>query len=165
MQLSFIPALKYGSALQHKRTVRSPRSRARKRSPGTHGQPAMQVLRGLQFFALGYAHFGHRGYAARKRSFSPGALDVDLSGRHYVVTGASSGLGRAAAEALAARGGTVHLVCRGKEKAQSVADGIAAAGGTAVVHVCDLSSLRDVERFASTWGMHVLIVLLIMQVY
>lgn len=112
----------------------------------------MQAFRGLQFFALGYAHFGHRGYAARKHTFTPGALDVDLSGRHYVVTGASSGLGRAAAEALAARGGTVHLVCRGAAKAQSVADGIAAKGGNAVVHICDLSSLKDVERFAQSWG-------------
>lgn len=112
----------------------------------------MQALRGAQFFALGYMHFGHRGHAARKRTFTPGALDVDLSGRHYVVTGASSGLGRAAAEALASRGGTVHLVCRGEAKANEVAEGIRKTGGEAHVHLCDISSMGEVQRFAKSWG-------------
>lgn len=112
----------------------------------------MQWLRSAQFLVLGYSTFGARGYRQRAPHFTPGALDVDLQGKHYVITGASSGLGRAAAEELGRRGATVHLVVRNPSRAEGVVKCITEEGGTPHVHVCDLSSLKSVESFVSKWG-------------
>ena len=64
---------------------------------------------------------------------------MHLSGKTVLVTGASSGIGRATALDAARRGATVILVARTQAKLEEVADGIRAAGGTAHVHPIDLS--------------------------
>ncbi|GAA4970121.1 SDR family NAD(P)-dependent oxidoreductase [Actinoplanes utahensis] len=56
-----------------------------------------------------------------------------------VVTGASSGIGRAVAVRLAARGDTVILAARRAAQLEAVTDEIAAAGGTALPVVTDVS--------------------------
>jgi dehydrogenase/reductase SDR family member 12 len=76
---------------------------------------------------------------------------VDLTGRSFLVTGANSGLGRAAALALAARGGSVHMLCRSRERGESAAAAVRAVApdpAAVTLHVCDLASLADVRRFA-----------------
>ncbi|QIK74962.1 SDR family NAD(P)-dependent oxidoreductase [Nocardioides piscis] len=77
----------------------------------------------------------------------PGAL----TGRHCLVTGASSGLGIATAEGLAALGAQVHLVVRDEEKGARVRDEIVARQPTADLRVwrCDVGDLVDVRRFAA----------------
>lgn len=50
------------------------------------------------------ASYPATGYWLRRRGWDPAALDVDLTGKVCVVTGASRGLGFAAARALARRG-------------------------------------------------------------
>lgn len=112
----------------------------------------MQWLRSAQFLVLGFTSFGARGYHQREPHFTRGALDRDLRGKHYVVTGASSGLGRSCSEELGRRGATVHLVVRSAARAEEVAANITASGGTPVVHICDLSSLSSVQSFADRWG-------------
>ncbi|MDP3969954.1 MAG: SDR family NAD(P)-dependent oxidoreductase [Nocardioides sp.] len=79
----------------------------------------------------------------------PGA--GSLAGRHVVVTGASSGLGTATAEGLAALGATVHLVVRDLEKGARVRDELAARRAGATYHLwrCDVGDLDDVRRFAA----------------
>lgn len=68
--------------------------------------------------------------------------------RPTVVTGASSGIGAAAAAALAAAGHPVMLGARRVEKCEEVAAGIRAAGGEAHVHRLDLAEAASVEEFA-----------------
>lgn len=67
---------------------------------------------------------------------------ADLSGRTAVVTGATSGIGRAIAAALAERG--VHVAVSGRDPAavEAVAKELAAAGGAATPLIADA---RDVE--------------------
>jgi short-subunit dehydrogenase len=63
-----------------------------------------------------------------------------------VVTGASSGIGEALARALAARGARVALVARRGDRLEAVVREIAAAGGEAEPHVCDVSHAEAVAR-------------------
>lgn len=67
----------------------------------------------------------------------------DLAGRTIVITGASSGLGAAAASALAARGAELALVGRNRERTLAVAG---ATGGTAFF--ADFDRLDDVRELA-----------------
>jgi len=76
------------------------------------------------------------------------ALLPDLTGRTIIVTGATSGLGKATADALAHAGAHVVLAVRNPAKGQAVAEGIA---GDIEVRELDLSSLSSVRAFASSW--------------
>lgn len=64
---------------------------------------------------------------------------MSFAGQVALVTGASSGIGRALAKALAAEGCKVGLVARRREQLESLAAEIASAGGTAAVGVADIS--------------------------
>lgn len=78
-----------------------------------------------------------------------GSLESAVAGRVVLVTGASSGIGRAAARRIAAAGGVVVLVARGVERLEEARAEIEAAGGEAHVHACDLTDLDDVGRMAA----------------
>jgi short-subunit dehydrogenase len=60
-----------------------------------------------------------------------------------VVTGASSGIGRAIAKVLAAEGCKVGLVARRRDRLESLAAEIAATGGTAAVGAADISDRQQ----------------------
>lgn len=65
-----------------------------------------------------------------------------------VVTGAGSGIGRAFALEIAARGGRVVCSDIRLETAQETADSIIAGGGEALTVLCDVSDLKSVEALA-----------------
>ncbi|MDB5412363.1 MAG: family NAD(P)-dependent oxidoreductase [Rubritepida sp.] len=71
-----------------------------------------------------------------------------LSGKIVWVTGAGSGIGEAAAIALAEEGATLILTGRTKEKLETVAEKIKAAGGTAHVKTADLAKAPAVQKVA-----------------
>ena len=79
-----------------------------------------------------------------------------LKDKVIVITGASSGIGRAMAEVYAAAGARVVLGARSGEKLKEIADGIAAAGGCAVWCATDVVSEDDCRRLidtaVETWG-------------
>lgn len=66
-------------------------------------------------------------------------------GRHIVVTGASSGIGRAIAERLAAEGALVNLLARREPELRQVAAGILHQGRQAAAVPCDLTDPASVE--------------------
>jgi NADP-dependent 3-hydroxy acid dehydrogenase YdfG len=76
--------------------------------------------------------------------------DLPLSGRVAVVTGASSGIGRATALALAADGARVAVTARRQDRLDALAEEIAAAGGTALPLALDVTDPAAVERVAAT---------------
>src|SRR5262249_19249428 len=90
-------------------------------------------------------------YAARlwgywERELDPGLGSVQtlkeaLDGKHVMITGASSGIGRATALKVAAAGGVPLLVARNVERLEEVRAEIVAAGGTAYVYAADLSDV------------------------
>jgi NAD(P)-dependent dehydrogenase (short-subunit alcohol dehydrogenase family) len=71
-----------------------------------------------------------------------------MTGRTVIVTGANSGIGRAAASVLAGAGASVVLAVRNIEKGQAAA---AAMPGKTDVRRLDLASLESVREFASSW--------------
>ena len=68
-----------------------------------------------------------------------------INGRTVVITGASSGIGRATALKVAAAGGVPLLVARGVEKLDALRDEIEAAGGAAHVYSADLSEMDAID--------------------
>ena len=97
-------------------------------------------------------------YAARLWDYWERNLDPDLfrdrslsgavRGKVVLITGASSGIGKASAVKVADAGATVLLVARTVEKLEETKAEIDAAGGTAHIHRCDLADIADVERMA-----------------
>jgi NAD(P)-dependent dehydrogenase (short-subunit alcohol dehydrogenase family) len=73
----------------------------------------------------------------------------DMTGRSVIVTGANSGIGRAAARAFAGAGARVVLAVRHTAKGETAA---AAMPGTAEVRRLDLASLASIRDFADGWS-------------
>jgi NAD(P)-dependent dehydrogenase (short-subunit alcohol dehydrogenase family) len=72
----------------------------------------------------------------------------DIAGRTVIVTGANSGIGRAAAGALAGAGARVVLAVRNLEKGELAASSMP---GDREVRRLDLASLASVREFATAW--------------
>ena len=68
-----------------------------------------------------------------------------INAKTVIITGASSGIGRATALQVAAAGGIPLLVARGMEKLEALRDEIAALGGTAHVYSADLSDMEAID--------------------
>jgi NAD(P)-dependent dehydrogenase (short-subunit alcohol dehydrogenase family) len=94
-------------------------------------------------------------YAGRLWDYWEREMDPDLSrdrtlgeavdGRRVLITGASSGIGRATALKVAAAGGVPLLVARNVEKLEEVRAEIVASGGAAYVYAADMSDMESVD--------------------
>ncbi len=80
--------------------------------------------------------------------FKDRSLSAAVRGKVVLITGASSGIGKATAVKAADAGATVLLVARSIEKLEETKREIEAAGGVAHIHRCDLADMEDVERMA-----------------
>ena len=74
------------------------------------------------------------------------ALQVDLSAKTAIVTGASQGLGKAVALLLAANGARVACVARSVDKLNETVQQIQDAGGQAEAFACDVTDRESVDE-------------------
>jgi dehydrogenase/reductase SDR family member 12 len=88
--------------------------------------------------------FTNVGYWLHSRDHQP--LDIDMSGRTVLITGATGGLGRAGAEKLAAMGARTLIVGRNAEK---LAAATADIGGEVSGYQCDLSLMSEIRGLAT----------------
>jgi NAD(P)-dependent dehydrogenase (short-subunit alcohol dehydrogenase family) len=99
-----------------------------------------------------------RSYAATLWDYWEQNLDPDIRndkasakavhGKTVVITGATSGIGKATALRVAALGGIAILVARGPEKLEQTKGDIIAQGGKAHAYACDLSDLEEIDKLA-----------------
>ena len=73
-----------------------------------------------------------------------------IRGKVVVITGASSGLGEAAARFLSAQGATVVLGARRSDRLQSLADELSGSGGKALAVATDVTHRNQVKRLVDT---------------
>jgi NAD(P)-dependent dehydrogenase (short-subunit alcohol dehydrogenase family) len=97
----------------------------------------------------GVLGFTRLGYRSARRHWNP--VSAYLHDRHILITGATSGLGLATAEALAARGAELTLVARDASKARSVAQDLERRFGNKRIHVeiAELSMLEEVRALTA----------------
>lgn len=123
----------------------------------------MSIYRNTVWFLKGMQEYTRSGYESAAKRFNPTDLEVNLSGRSFMITGANSGIGKATAQEIATRGGTVHMVCRNKGRADTAKDEIVekSKNQDVHVHILDMSNMRQVWEFAETFSqnntLHVLI--------
>src|SRR5580658_1922012 len=83
-------------------------------------------------------------------------MDLGLSGKVAMITGASRGLGRAMASALAAEGVKLSLCARGADAVNDFATELKAAGHDVLAHPADVADSAAMERWrdatVSTFG-------------
>ena len=100
--------------------------------------------------------FDRSGFERHRKGFDPVDLQVDLSGKVFLVTGANSGLGRATAEALARRGAAVWLLCRDRERGEAARSEIVdeTRNPATRLAVVDLADRRSIAEGVRNWRSH-----------
>jgi NAD(P)-dependent dehydrogenase (short-subunit alcohol dehydrogenase family) len=78
--------------------------------------------------------------------FKDRSFEGAVNGKTVVITGASSGIGKAAAKKIAAAGGVPLLVARSLDKLEETKREIEDEGGTAYVYSADLSDMDAIDR-------------------
>jgi dehydrogenase/reductase SDR family member 12 len=96
------------------------------------------------------------GYRIRERTWDPGDL-ARMDGRVVLVTGATSGIGRAAVEGFARLGASVRMLVRDPVRGERVRADVAARSGNddVAVELCDVSDLAAVRSFAERFSAQV----------
>ena len=69
-----------------------------------------------------------------------------LKDKVAIITGATSGMGRATAELFGAEGAKVVVVGRNEERAKEVVEGIKAKGGEAIYVLADSNKVEDNQK-------------------
>jgi len=104
-----------------------------------------QFAASSQFYLYGKTHFNQKGYLKHIKDYKPApAMESDLTGKVFMVTGSNSGIGREIAAFLAKRRATVYMLCRSLEKAEKVRNELKEESKNENVHVlqvdCSLES-------------------------
>ncbi len=95
--------------------------------------------------------FSKLGFGARRRLYGWSDDFGDLSGQVAIVTGGTSGIGKATAAGLLALGARVHVTSRSQERADEAAQDLNSAGGSgqAVGRSLDTGDFGSIQGFVA----------------
>ncbi|TCP56326.1 short-subunit dehydrogenase [Tamaricihabitans halophyticus] len=112
------------------------------------GDPAIEVPRLEDYAGVLWRYWREHldPFRARRQHGQRGELD----GRRVVITGASSGIGRATARKVAEAGGIPLLLARRAAELEELRGEIIAAGGQAYAYPCDLTDAESVRKTVTT---------------
>lgn len=106
--------------------------------------PFLQALmKSMNFYGRFAPSFTRIGYIARGLPFRP--VRADYTGQLWLITGATGGLGRAAALRAVSKGATVYAVGRNVAALETLQAAAANTPGRIVPVICDLSSMKTVS--------------------
>jgi NAD(P)-dependent dehydrogenase (short-subunit alcohol dehydrogenase family) len=90
--------------------------------------------------------FSRRGYRRGRAKFKP--VSAYMGDKHVVITGATAGLGKSSAEALARMGASLTLVVRDKQRGEALVEELVAETGNQEIRlqIADLALMKDVAR-------------------
>lgn len=113
---------------------------------------------------FGFKDYTKRGYEKNSKNFNNEALNVDLTGKIAIVTGANSGLGKYVTTELFRRGATVHMLCRDETRGEQARQDILSQVKTSFtaenkevdvnllkLHKVDISDLKRVKEFVKQY--------------
>ena len=110
--------------------------------------PSSQTIKANQRLHSALACFTRHGYRKGRSRWAP--MSTDMSGKRVLITGATSGLGFAAAQALLEAQADLTLVIRDPNKVESLSERLFHASGRRpeAIELADLSLLADVDTLA-----------------
>lgn len=105
--------------------------------------PIQALIKSVNFYARFAPSFTRIGYVARGLPFRP--VRADYAGQTWLITGATGGLGRAAAVKAVAKGAVVYAVGRNTKALDALRAETARGPGRIEPVICDLSSMAAVS--------------------
>ncbi|MBQ0760309.1 MAG: SDR family oxidoreductase [Zhongshania sp.] len=115
----------------------------------------LKALKGSGISPPALEDYAHKIWDYWERNLDPDlfkdrSLRGNVKDKVIVITGASSGIGKAAAFKLASAGAKVVLVARSLEKLEETQKEIADKGGTSYAYSCDVSDLESCDKLVAT---------------
>lgn len=110
----------------------------------------MSIFRSVVWFTKGMMEYTRAGFESAAKAFNAADLEVDLSNKAIMITGANSGIGKVTALEVAKRKAIVHMICRSKERGEAAQKEIIENSNNPNVflHIVDMSQPRQVYSFA-----------------
>ncbi|KTF88327.1 hypothetical protein cypCar_00025882 [Cyprinus carpio] len=105
----------------------------------------MSLYRNSAWFLKGLSEFTKGAYLSASKNFVEKDLETSVVGRSFLITGANSGIGKATAMAIAKKGGTIHMVCRNKDKAEEARAEIVKESGNKINNAGCMMTMREVN--------------------
>ena len=106
--------------------------------------------------------YDRTGYYIHSLYFKHEDIDIDMSGKICLITGANTGIGYATAEMLARRGAEVWLLCRNIERGNEAVESIRKKTGNPDVFTekLDLTSIESIKGFAARFKRNIVDILI-----